>query len=71
VGGIDQMRLTLPDDMQRVDLDIFDTMGRIIMSKKNVTSQDIIDISALSKGSYIARFKGKNIDENQRIVIGQ
>jgi hypothetical protein len=71
VPAIDQMRISLPENITRVDLDVYDHTGRIILSKKNLYSSDVIDISALHKGSYIARFRGNNIDESQKIIINR
>ena len=71
VPAIDQMRISLPENVTHVDLDVYDHTGRIVLSKKKLYSFDIIDISALHKGSYIARFRGNNIDESQKIIINR
>jgi hypothetical protein len=71
VPAIDQMRISLPENITSVNLEIFDNTGRIVLSKKNLNSSDIIDISGLYKGSYIARFRGNHIDESQKIIINR
>jgi len=71
VPAVDQMRITLPDNLTSVDIDIYDNSGRIVMMKKNMNSQDIINISDLKKGSYIARFRGDHFEESQKIIINR
>jgi len=65
-GGLVHLQ-NLPVD-GTVQLSLFDVMGRLIYSKANVLSEDVIDTSALENGIYHLVLEVGGKKRVQRIV---
>jgi hypothetical protein len=51
---------------QTLDLEVFDLLGKRVLSQKNCSSK--IDLSHLSAGIYIAKFKAENFQKTIKII---
>ncbi len=52
-----------------VNVTIVDVLGKVILTKDNVNNENNLDISQLSKGIYMAKISGENIDFTQKIIL--
>ncbi len=52
------------------DLIIYDMLGKIILTKNNVTSNSKVDISTVKSGNYFVKITDKKRVETKKIVIG-
>jgi Secretion system C-terminal sorting domain/Outer membrane protein Omp28 len=52
-----------------VNVTIIDVLGKIMLTKNNITNQSGLDISSLSKGIYFARITGENSNFIEKIIL--
>jgi hypothetical protein len=69
--AVDQVILYLSKNYKSVDLFFYDVNGKLVLIKKSVTSNQLIDISGLSKGTYIVKFSDGNTDFHQKLMINR
>jgi len=61
--------IELPDDIQQADILIFDMTGKLVCQKKNVTSQESIDIHSLRTGIYMAEIMHDTYHVSKKLKI--
>ena len=68
----DLLNFNLGNVSADITIDIVDITGRIVISKifKNI-SQDVIDVSTISNGSYIVRFTSESRTTHKNIIIAR
>ena len=68
----DVVNFTLGNISANITIDVIDITGRIVISKayKNIT-QDAINVSDISNGSYIVRFTSENGTTHKNIIVAR
>jgi hypothetical protein len=54
---------------QEVSVSIIDVLGKVVFSKDKVTKESGIDLSSLTKGIYLAKINGDNINFTEKIIL--
>ncbi|MBN2214122.1 MAG: T9SS type A sorting domain-containing protein [Bacteroidales bacterium] len=67
----DQVILYLSEDFKNVDVFLYDINGKMVLSKTDVASNQLIDISALGQGTYIVKFRNEGTDYHQKLMISK
>ncbi|WP_162910604.1 alpha/beta hydrolase-fold protein [Hymenobacter oligotrophus] len=63
-----QVTVQLPAGLSEARLELVDTTGRVVLRRALREASSVIDVSALPKGNYVARVKGKKYAVNQTLV---
>ncbi len=69
--AVNQVKLRLSPDIRMVDIYLYDINGRIVLTRNAVSTNQLIDISGLKKGTYIVRFKNGAADYHQKLMINK
>jgi hypothetical protein len=68
---VDQLKLSLPSTIEKVNLTIYDFSGREVLSRSGVKDRETINVSGLDQGNYIVRFRNNDIDQSLKIIINR
>lgn len=69
--AVNQVMLCLSPGIKTVDVCLYDMNGRIVLTRNAVSSNQLIDISGLKKGTYIVRFRNGGTDCHQKLLINK
>jgi Secretion system C-terminal sorting domain/Outer membrane protein Omp28 len=52
-----------------VKIQLIDVLGKVVFTASNVSSQNVLDISSLQKGLYLAKITGDNINYTEKVIL--
>ncbi len=52
-----------------VDISISDVTGKIVFNQKNLSNDNVLDLSHLNSGIYFAKIKSETAEKNEKIII--
>lgn len=52
-----------------VRIQLIDVLGKVVYTANNISSANVLDISSLSKGLYLAKITGENINFTEKVIL--
>jgi hypothetical protein len=69
--AVDKMTISLPELVNKTNLTIYDFSGRTVLYQSGIVNNEVIDLSKLKQGTYIARFNNSDIDQSLKLIISK
>lgn len=65
----DQIYFTLPNDVQEIQVELFDNLGRVVLQATLKRSDPSLDISKIPAGLYVLKIKVNEQETYQKVLI--
>ena len=56
---------------EKTNIEIFDMLGRLILTRSNISLHEKIDVSSLNTGTYLIRFTNENKSATDKFIINR